>query len=82
MYFINMYILHIKLLKETSEIFDHENILNRILISHLDIRSSSNFPPKKLHLSMRVWVQSPGSLQNISVCEFRLKFLSYIYIYI
>ena len=30
-----------------------------------------------LHSSMRVWVQSPGSL-NICVCEFRLEFLSYL----
>ena len=34
---------------------------------------------KKSHSSKRVWVQSLGS-SNISVCEFRLEFLSYIYI--
>jgi hypothetical protein len=33
--------------------------------------------PKKPHSSMRVWVQSPGP-SNIRVCEFRLKFQSYI----
>ena len=70
MYFINMYILHIKLLKETSEIIDHENISNRILISHLDIRFNGNPPFKKPHPSIKVWVQSPGSLKNIRVCEF------------
>ena len=47
MYFINMYILHIKLLKEMSEIIDHENISNKILISHLNIRSSGNPTFKK-----------------------------------
>ena len=33
--------------------------------------------PKKLHSSIRVWVQSPGS-SNICVCEFILEFLSYL----
>ena len=37
---------------------------------------------KKSHSSMRIWVQSPRSLKYtcVSVCEFRLKFQSYIYI--
>ena len=36
--------------------------------------------PKKPHSLMRVWVQSSESSQNIRVSEFRLIFLSYIYI--
>jgi hypothetical protein len=47
------------------------------MICYLDIRPSDNPPYKKLHSSMRVWVQFPGS-SNIRVYEFRLEFLSYI----
>ena len=37
--------------------------------------------PKKSHHSIRMWVRSE-ILKNMRICEFRLGFLSFIYIYI